>query len=232
MLTTEQIDRLFDFCKRHHVHHYDVQLELVDHLANAIEEKMSADKNLSFEKALTNVHAGFGVLGFAGVVNARARALGRQYTKLEKKVFFSYFTLPKVAMTVCLFLLLMLPMKFFTGEQLSLFTLGVSVALVLFEIYISRKSRKRVKKQKRTLLLTEIPYYESWLCTFFMIQYIGIHWYDVYNSTNSTVITILYCIVILINLLFFVSILAFMEVISETQRLARKQYPEVFEVAD
>lgn len=232
MLTKEQIDRLFDFCQKHHVRHYDVQLELVDHLANAIEEKMSADKNLSFEKALTNVHAGFGVLGFAGVVNARARVMGRQYVKLEKKVFLSYFTLPKIAMTACLFLLLMLPRRFFTGDELSYFALALSASLLIFEIYITRKGRKLIKKQRRTLLLTEIPYYESWLSAVYMIQFFCIHTYDIYNSANSILVTAVYFIMILINLLFFVSILAFMEVISHTQQLARKQYPEIFEVAD
>ena len=74
-LTSQQIEELFAFCRRHYVHYYDVQLELVDHLANAIEEKMVADKNISFEAALDEVHKSFGYKGFAGVVEAKETAL-------------------------------------------------------------------------------------------------------------------------------------------------------------
>ena len=38
-LTTEQIDQLYRFTRQHYVEWYDLQTELVDHLANAIEEQ-------------------------------------------------------------------------------------------------------------------------------------------------------------------------------------------------
>ena len=37
-LTEEQIHELYKFTKKHYVEHYDVQTELVDHLANDIEQ--------------------------------------------------------------------------------------------------------------------------------------------------------------------------------------------------
>ena len=36
-LTKNQIDELYKFTRKHYVYHYDVQSELVDHLANDIE---------------------------------------------------------------------------------------------------------------------------------------------------------------------------------------------------
>ena len=36
-LTENQIDELYKFTRKHYVYHYDVQTELVDHLANDIE---------------------------------------------------------------------------------------------------------------------------------------------------------------------------------------------------
>ena len=38
-LTEAQIDELFSFCKRKGVKHYDLQIELVDHLASSIEQR-------------------------------------------------------------------------------------------------------------------------------------------------------------------------------------------------
>jgi len=37
-LTESQIEQLFTFTQKHYVDWYDVQTELVDHLANGIEE--------------------------------------------------------------------------------------------------------------------------------------------------------------------------------------------------
>lgn len=37
-LTPEQIQELYKFTRQHYVEHYDVQTELVDHLANDIEQ--------------------------------------------------------------------------------------------------------------------------------------------------------------------------------------------------
>ncbi|MDB5211209.1 MAG: hypothetical protein JWQ30_2036 [Sediminibacterium sp.] len=232
MLTNEQVDLLFDFCERHHVHHYDVQLELVDHLANAIEEKMNADDRLTFEAALTSVHASFGVLGFAPVVYSRAGALYKHYAKLERKIFFSYFTWPKAAMTVCLFLLLMLPLRFCTGDQLAMFTQTFLISLLILQIYFSKKSRKRVKKQKKHLLLTQVVYHESWFTAFLVIQYFSLNRYDVYNSTNHVKVVIVYSVMMLISLLFFVSLLGYREMTNQTHELAKKLYPEAFEFAD
>ena len=37
-LTENQIEALYKFTRQHFVYHYDVQTELVDHLANDIEQ--------------------------------------------------------------------------------------------------------------------------------------------------------------------------------------------------
>lgn len=38
-VTPEQIERLYEFTRGHYVEHCDLQSELVDHLANAIEKR-------------------------------------------------------------------------------------------------------------------------------------------------------------------------------------------------
>ena len=51
-LSAEQIERLYQFTRQHYVEYYDLQTELVDHLANAIEEQWQQNPKLSFEEAL------------------------------------------------------------------------------------------------------------------------------------------------------------------------------------
>jgi len=50
-LTEEHIDQLYKFTRKHFVEHYDVQTELVDHLANDIEQIWIDQPKLSFEEA-------------------------------------------------------------------------------------------------------------------------------------------------------------------------------------
>lgn len=80
-LTKEQIAYLFKFCEKHYVYHYDVQVELVDHLANAIELEMSRDEKISFNHALDHVYAGFGVMGFAPIVREKSEQVRRMAKK-------------------------------------------------------------------------------------------------------------------------------------------------------
>ena len=76
-LTPEQIQQLYKFTREHFVEHYDVQTELVDHLANDIEQIWETQPNLSFEDARTISFKKFGVFGFMDVVGERAKALNK-----------------------------------------------------------------------------------------------------------------------------------------------------------
>ena len=50
-LTNQHIEQLYKFTRQHYVEHYDVQTELVDHLANDIEQIWVDKPQLSFEQA-------------------------------------------------------------------------------------------------------------------------------------------------------------------------------------
>ena len=63
-LNPSQIDRLFTFTRQHYVEYYDLQTELVDHLAHAIEAQWQEKPKLSFEDAL-NIE--FKKFVFAGI---------------------------------------------------------------------------------------------------------------------------------------------------------------------
>ena len=81
-ITQEQNDQLFAFTIKHFVEYYDLQNELTDHLANAIEERWKTEPNLSFDDALKQEFKKFGIFGFMGVVESRQAALNKKYKKL------------------------------------------------------------------------------------------------------------------------------------------------------
>ena len=62
-LSQEQINRLYEFTRQHYVEYYDLQMELVDHLANSIEEQWKENPKLSFETALNIEFKKFGIFG-------------------------------------------------------------------------------------------------------------------------------------------------------------------------
>jgi len=156
VLDQEQIDYLFAFCRRHYVRYYDVQIELVDHLANAIEEKLNANNNLSFDKALDEVYATFGYKGFAGIVEAKTNALSKQYNKLRWKYFGEYFTIPKIVFTMMICLGLYTLGNVMPASNLRAAIYLIAMIVCVTEIVISFKLSKSIKKAKKEILLLNI----------------------------------------------------------------------------
>lgn len=105
-VTEEQIKELHSFTKRRFVEYYDVELELVDHLANGIEELWRAYPDLSFEEALQKEYKKFGVFGFVGMVENKQSELYNHYYKITFSALKSFFSIPKIVLTVAMFLLL------------------------------------------------------------------------------------------------------------------------------
>ena len=101
-LTEKQIESLFRFCEKKFVRHYDLQVELVDHLAERIEEEMAADATLGFDAALQRVYAGFGLFGFAHIVQDRSAMLHKRNSKLWWSQVRAFFVLPKILLTISL----------------------------------------------------------------------------------------------------------------------------------
>ena len=111
-ITPEQVDELFAFCRKHFVKQYDLQIELVDHLAASIEDQFNKDENISFETALNNSFKGFGIFGFGKVKEQKQKALERKYRNLLIKYSLDYFRLPKLILTLAFTLI------FFTAIRL------------------------------------------------------------------------------------------------------------------
>ncbi|NCT94945.1 MAG: hypothetical protein GXC72_11000 [Chitinophagaceae bacterium] len=159
MLTKSQIDQLFVFCEKHRVLHYDLQVEIVDHLANAIEERMANTPSLDFDTALKQVHDGFGPLGLRNMTAGREQAMEKRYRFMKWQLFKSYFSLPKFAFT-CLLLALVVSMPaFFRQDQLSWVLLVFFGLTALWYLRFHWAVYQRYRKQQRLpLLMTHSSY--------------------------------------------------------------------------
>lgn len=101
-INKDQINQLFAFTKKHLVEHYDIQAELVDHLANAIEEQWKENPDILFEDALNKEYKNFGVFGFSGLVEQKEGALRKYYLIRLKNELLAFISVPKVVITLCL----------------------------------------------------------------------------------------------------------------------------------
>lgn len=154
-VSEEQMEELFAFTRKHFVEHYDLQTELADHMANAIEDCWTTDPTLDFAKAKEQEFKKFGVFGFMGVVEERQIALNKKYQKLIWSYFKEFFKLPRIVLTILL--------VFVVHEILELSTLTYSVILLtvvvvtIYKLTITwRKYRKRVKQTGKKWMFEEI----------------------------------------------------------------------------
>lgn len=227
MITEAQYDSLYAFCRRHYVQYYDVQVELVDHFSEAIEEKMKLNPKLNFEQALDSVYAGFGIKGFADIVATRMEMVSKKARKQKWKLFFSYFTVPKVTMTVCLYAGLLLIGRWMIQDYFRgffLFTLGIS--LFIFEIVYTLKLNKLFKQQKKEMIFTSERLSGIIHSGFFVQIFFSNSLFDYVEAKQMHFLP--YSLVTLFMLIIFISILAHRDFVKELYKSAIEQYPKAF----
>ena len=158
-VTPEETKKLFEFCHRHFVYHYDLQMELVDHLASSIEEQWENNPKLSFEEALKNTFKKFGIHGFSKIKEQKQKELNRNYNRLLWKYLFDFFRWPKIVMTVAFTLVLSTALKL-AENDLWIFAPYFGVLTVFVFYYYYKIFPKRFKfskiKGKKFLLLEQL----------------------------------------------------------------------------
>ena len=211
-LSPEQIQVLFDFTKKKYVHFYDLQSEIVDHLAAAIEEKMDENNNVSFEEALEKVYNGFGIFGFAHVVREKEKQIDKQAMRMLRKEIVSLFTWPHLLFSMLVLVSLYTLTLLFSIKTILISTLLLSLALLPF--YLRRLFKER--KPKRDLRM--LSFYKPGLE---LIPYLYVQLLLNLNEISSTGY-------ILASFVIFIYVVASYKVNEKIKSNARALYPEVF----
>lgn len=227
MITEAKYESLFAFCRKHYVQYYDVQVELVDHLSEAIEEKMKEDPKLSFEEALDNVYAGFGIKGFADIVATRMEMVSKKSRQQKWKLFFSYFTVPKIAMTLCIYAAMLLLGQWLTQDyQSGIFLSILGLAVFVFEVIYIIQMNRLFKSQKKPLIYTSERISGVIHSGFFMQIFFSSSIFDYAEVKQMSFIS--YALISLFILVIFISILAHRDFVKELYRKAINHYPKAF----
>jgi hypothetical protein len=154
-LTKTHIEELYKFTRKHFVEHYDVQTELVDHLANDIEEIWVTQQHLSFQEARDKSFKKFGIFGFMDVLENKQKAMNKRYRKILWRFVKQWFTVPKIVTTSIIFLFFFVTLQLKFSEY---FLFGVLALLIIYDVVnlsINRKKLKTKKKKKEKVFLLE-----------------------------------------------------------------------------
>ena len=154
MLTQQQVDDIAFYCYTRNVEYYDVQLELVDHIADMIEHWQEANPALSFNEALELAGKQFSDNEFKKVVKSKQRLLQNKVSRLIEKEFISFFTVPKIILTATLFLgALLLPALMKENKIVGGILLLIMIAPLLYYSFIYRKESKQFVEDRQSNLL-------------------------------------------------------------------------------
>jgi hypothetical protein len=102
-LSPEQIDNLFELCDYYYISYYDIQIELVDHMASTIETLWATNPELPFEEAAFMVGEQLGgKSGFISIRDNKSKELRRKYSRMQWKYIQEFFQLPKIILTLAI----------------------------------------------------------------------------------------------------------------------------------
>jgi len=228
-VTAEQMDMLFEFTRKHYVEYYDVQCELADHLANAIEERWETQPNLGFNEALHFEFKKFGIFGFTGIVEKRQLALGKKYKKLMWQYLKEFIRIPQILITIVLLLMVYKAISF---SQIVYYILSLSTFLLSFIVLIIRvvKYRKKVKQIGKKWLFEETIAHCGGMAG---MTYIPFHFSTIFDldspSTSIIKIVIMTIVVVLFMLIQYVVLFV---IPRRAEEHLLKTYPEYnFEIS-
>lgn len=211
-LSKEQVDALFLFTQKKMVHYYDLQTEIVDHLAERIEEEMLMQPSLNFENALQKVYKDFGIFGFSKIVQEKEQQAHRAGKKLFWNEFFHLFRWPQFISVALVFLVIwqfaqMFPLDILQAVFFVLWTFFTVIQLI--------STIKKNKQQKMKLLL--IFYHPETFFPFLWMEYIVLFRLEI----NFYVFCTLTPFAIILKI-------ASQKVYNNVRKQAMQQYPEAF----
>lgn len=160
-LSEAQINSLFLFCEQEEVRYYDVQIELVDHLASGIEQKWVQSPEMSFDEALWLVFDDFGPAGFSRVKAMKERALHKKYNRVQWAHIADFFKLPKIILTFACCFVMYLVFRQIDGNYRIVFSILAPIilgALFYYPFYLKKNFSIETNANKDFAMLDHLEH--------------------------------------------------------------------------
>ncbi|WP_299005280.1 hypothetical protein [uncultured Tenacibaculum sp.] len=224
-LTDQHIEQLYKFTRQHFVEHYDVQTELVDHLANDIEQIWEENPTLTFEQARDKSFKKFGVFGFMNVVEEKQKQMNKKYFMIILGFVKQWFSIPKIILTFALFYCFYFLLQFSFAQNL--FN-GFFFTVIIIEFFVLFKKREKLdrkfKKTGKKWMLEDIIETQSHgnvvFLLFYLFQFLTPSSYENLSIFTSVIIAFAATLTIIIG---YISLII---IPKKAEELLEAQYPE------
>jgi hypothetical protein len=169
-ITSEETEKLFAFCRQRFVYHYDLQVELVDHMASSIEEQWKENPEIPLNTALLNTFKRFGISGFSTIKEQKRKELKKNYNRLWWKYLLGFFRWPKIVMTVAFTLVFATLFKLVENDIwiIAPYFSGMTILLVYYYYKIFPKRYKILSVKGKKFMLVEQLNNTPFVITFFL----------------------------------------------------------------
>ena len=224
-VNSNQIDRLYRFTREHFVEYYDVQTELVDHLASVIEKQWREDPAIGFENALQEEFKKFGIFGFLEVVEERQKAMTKTYWNLVLKESLEFLGLPKVILMISIVSFIFWSLSQFEYGKITIGSIVLIEMIFLFYhlIKLNREKKKRVKGKGRIYLLEDMILNVGQIgATSFYPGYLLLYFDKIIPNEIASIV-----IAILIAFAFVIHYVAVIVLPEKTKDILLRIYPEL-----
>ncbi|WP_299883741.1 hypothetical protein [uncultured Lacinutrix sp.] len=220
-----QVQQLYNFTQAHYVEHYDLQTELVDHLANAIEDIWQEKPLLSFEEARDQSFKKFGITGFSDVITQRRKAMNKRYYKYLWRELKQWFSIPKVVITLSLFFMFYYAFTSVISGYLFLVSyVLLFIHIAYMSIQLNKQFRRRKEISNKKWLLEEMIYKQAGGIAIILIsQFFNVIGYKDFIFSN------LYYVIglsLVFTLLFLINYIGFNLLPNKAEILLKETYPE------
>ncbi|HYQ56094.1 MAG TPA: hypothetical protein VEP89_02020 [Draconibacterium sp.] len=157
-MTQQETDHLFKVCENHDVLQYDLQIELVDHLASLIEQHWTEKPEDPFKYALYKALQKFGPSGFQQIEEQKQRELTRKYHRVLWNHLVDFYRWPKMLLTLALSFGVLLLLKNLSELHwlLVIYTAIICVGAVIYNLRFKSKNKSEPTNGKSFLLLNQL----------------------------------------------------------------------------
>lgn len=172
-LNKSEVEYVENYIERTGTNYIDVQMEVLDHVASAVEDIKDRDGAIDVKDAVQEVHKSFGIFGFDGFVNDVIHGMNEKYTKLFWSNFRSFLSLkyfPILIIAVVLFY----KIQVLVNNPNTIFAFSTICMLSFTGIKITMNS---INKPYRRFLAYKVSNsYLAYISLFFMIFNLLLKW--------------------------------------------------------
>src|SRR5690625_3246089 len=143
----QEIERLYQFTRQHYVEYYDLQTELVDHLATGIEENWKENPELDFEKNLQKEFSKFGVFGFMETIESHQKVMNKKYWKILWRESFQSLIKPRTFLSFILIFGLCYSLSL-NEIGFEILRIGFFILAIVGIIFMFKQNKKMNNKKK------------------------------------------------------------------------------------